>query len=124
MCMRVKRRRSEGHILSSSMLLSVVLLASCASSPRAERSSRGDAGAVLTFELPQVDFDADVYVDGNYVGQVKEVQGEVRVAPGRHRVEVRKAGRFPIQKTLKIESSRREQTRQVRGELLANPLES
>ncbi len=124
MCMRVKRRRSEGHILSSSMLLGAVLLASCASGPRAERTSRGDAGAVLTFELPQVDFDADVYVDGNYVGQVKEVQGEVRVAPGRHRVEVRKAGRFPIQKTLKIESSRREQTRQVRGELLANPLES
>ena len=82
------------------------------------------AGAVLVFDLPEEDDDADVFVDGNYVGQVNEVHGAVRVAPGKHRVEVRKPGRFPIQETVEVDRSRREQTRQVRGELLSNPLES
>lgn len=86
------------------------------------RAVRGE-GAVLSFELPEDDHDADVFVDGNYVGQVREVQGAVRVAPGRHRVELRKAGRFPVQKTIDVDASRREQTLQVRGELLGNPLE-
>lgn len=98
----------------------------CASGP-SSKSTPGvgsAAGAVLVFELPEGDDDADVFVDGNYVGQVNEVQGAVRVAPGKHRVEVRKPGRFPIQQTVEVDRSRREQTRQVRGELLSNPLES
>jgi hypothetical protein len=102
------------------------MLSACAGSPNSDLGPRGrrGEGAVLTFEVPQDDQDADVFVDGNYVGQVSEVQGAVRVAPGKHRVEVRKPGRFPIQKTIKVEANRREQTRQVRGELLANPLDS
>ena len=92
-------------------------------SSKSGRSAGSAAGAVLVFELPEEDIDADVFVDGNYVGQVQEVQGAVRVAPGKHRVEVRKPGRFPIQQTVEVERNRREQTRQVRGELLSNPLD-
>ncbi len=100
--------------------------AGCASDPSSKsvRGAGAAAGAVLIFEISDGDDDADVFVDGNYVGQVREVQGAVRVAPGKHRVEVRKPGRFPIQKTVEVDRGRREQTRQVRGELLSNPLGS
>jgi len=56
-----------------------------------------DAGTALRIEVPQEDLDADLFVDGQYVGQVgamgKEPVGPVKLAPGVHRVEVRKPGR-------------------------------
>ena len=63
-------------------------------------------GAMLKIEAPQADQDADVYVDGNYVGQVSKLgaagTGGLKLAPGVHRVEIRKPGRFPVQKTLRV----------------------
>ena len=65
------------------------------------------AGAVLAIRTPTEDRDADVWVDGHYVGRV-DALGEgklppIRLAPGVHRVEVRKPGRFPVQRTVRVD---------------------
>lgn len=64
------------------------------------------AGAVLAIQAPDADRDADVWVDGHYVGSVDALgKGQlppIRLAPGVHRVEVRKPGRFPVQRTVRV----------------------
>jgi hypothetical protein len=50
-------------------------------------------GAGLSFEITPVD--ADVYVDGTYVGRVSNFGPQsppLSVAPGRHLIEIRRAG--------------------------------
>ncbi|HWB79347.1 MAG TPA: hypothetical protein VG755_30505 [Nannocystaceae bacterium] len=67
-----------------------------------------NAGATLQLTVAPGDRDADVWVDGNYVGTVGDLQGRatgpLKLAPGAHRVEVRKSGRFPVQRTVKVEA--------------------
>lgn len=83
-----------------------------------------DAGTSLEIEVPQEDLDADLFVDGQYVGQVgaigKEPVGPVKLAPGVHRVEVRKPGRFPVQRTVKVDGDTPPQT-VIEAELLEDP---
>jgi hypothetical protein len=71
------------------------------------RPARGPTGAALVVRAPAADDDADVWVDGDYVGQLGELRnpttGPIRLAPGVHRVEVRKPGRFPVQQTVRVE---------------------
>ena len=61
-------------------------------------------------ERLSLDLDAEVFVDGNYVGQVKALRvpetGSILLAPGVHRVEVRKPGRFPVQRTVTMKDGR------------------
>lgn len=75
-------------------------------------------------EVPDTDLDAEVFVDGNYVGQVKALRvpetGPILLAPGIHRVEVRKPGRFPVQRTVTVGKSQRTAV-VVRAELLEDP---
>ena len=82
------------------------------------------AGTALRIETPAADADADVFVDGNYVGQVSEIaqdpEAPVMLAPGVHRVEVRKAGRFPVQRTVRVDADTPAQTL-IEAELLENP---
>jgi hypothetical protein len=63
-------------------------------------------GATLQVTTAPEDRDADVYVDGNYIGRVADLEREgapkLELAPGSHRVEVRKPGRFPVQRTVRI----------------------
>ena len=74
-----------------------VMLSGCAS---------GQASALRITTAPE-DADAEVFVDGNYVGQVQALgsgaAGPLLLAPGVHRVEVRKPGRFPVQRTVRVE---------------------
>jgi hypothetical protein len=69
-----------------------------------------DSGAVLQLTVVPEDRDADVWVDGNYVGRVADLQGgasgPLKLAPGAHRVEVRKSGRFPVQRTVQVGAGR------------------
>lgn len=85
---------------------------------------KGQGGTALVILTEEADQDADVYVDGNYVGQVGEIQnattGSLRLAPGVHRVEVRKPGRFPVQKTVRVDKKPPPQTT-VEAELLEDP---
>jgi hypothetical protein len=82
------------------------------------------SGTALVIVTDQADLDADVYVDGNYVGQVGELQntttGPIKLAPGAHRVEVRKPGRFPVQRTVKVDNKPAPET-VVEAELLEDP---
>lgn len=82
------------------------------------------AGTSLVVEVPEADRDADVFVDGHYIGQVgalgKDPVGPVMLAPGVHRVEVRKAGRFPVQRTVRVDAATPAQT-VLEAELLEDP---
>lgn len=86
--------------------------------------TRRGAGTVLRIEVVDQDRDADVYVDGNYVGQVEALDdsslGQLRLAPGVHRLEIRKPGRFPVQRTLRVERRPPPET-VVKAELLEDP---
>ena len=64
--------------------------------------------------------DADVWVDGQYVGQVAAVTGQLRLAPGVHRVEIRKSGHFPVQRTIRVERQGGGAVL-IEAELLADP---
>ncbi len=79
---------------------------------------------MLRIEAPQADQDADVYVDGNYVGQIDALDDAgtkgLQLAPGVHRVEIRKPGRFPVQKTVRV-PTRGTPTVVVVAELLEDP---
>jgi hypothetical protein len=64
--------------------------------------------------------DADVWVDGEYIGQVAAVSGKLRLAVGVHRVEIRKPGHFPVQRTVRVEKSSSTPV-VVEAELLSDP---
>lgn len=69
--------------------------------------------------------DADLFVDGQYLGVVQE-QGQsraepVRLAPGTHRVELRKPGYFPYQRALRVPSSDAPSQIDLRAELFEKP---
>jgi hypothetical protein len=80
---------------------------------------------VLRIEAPAQDADADVYVDGNYIGQVGGLASAgtsgIQLAPGVHRVEIRKPGRFPVQRTVRVDRTTPAEV-VVRAELLEDPL--
>lgn len=82
------------------------------------------AGARLQIQTPEEDRDADVYVDGNYIGTVAALRDAgttgIELAPGVHRVEVRKPGRFPVQRTIEIERDGPDVV-ELDAELLENP---
>lgn len=86
---------------SSSFLFVACLLCACT-------KHTPNAGATLQLTVAPEDRDADVWVDGNYIGTVGDLQGRaagpLKLAPGAHRVEVRKSGRFPVQRTVKVEA--------------------
>ncbi len=74
----------------------VALAVACAGRTRA---------AELVLHAPPEDQDAEVYVDGHYVGQVGAILRpgtRIRLAPGVHRVEIRKPGRYPLQRTVEV----------------------
>jgi hypothetical protein len=83
-----------------------------------------EQSAPLIVETVPEDSDAEVYVDGNYVGIVRALNvpetGPVLLAPGIHRVEIRKPGRFPIQLTVTVKKDRNGPV-VLRAELLEDP---
>jgi alkyl hydroperoxide reductase subunit AhpF len=86
---------------STSALVFFALSLACRQTP--------DAVAALQLTCVPDDRDADVWIDGNYVGTVGELQGRaagpMKLAPGAHRVEVRKSGRFPVQRTVHVSAT-------------------
>ena len=86
---------------------------------------RDRSAAQLQITIPEADQDAEVYVDGNYVGLVRalhhELTGSILLAPGQHRLEIRKPGRFPFQKTISIKRPAPAQV-VIQAELLTDPL--
>ena len=104
---------------SGALALALVLMACRGAAPGGP-----DNAAPLVVEVPDDDLDAEVFVDGNYVGQVKALRvpetGPILLAPGIHRVEVRKPGRFPVQRTVEVAKQSKTPV-VVRAELLEDP---
>jgi hypothetical protein len=67
--------------LFSPLVLALVI--SCSSAP-----IRQDAGDALIFLRCSVD-DAEVWVDGEFLREMRELRKGIRIAPGSHRIEVR-----------------------------------
>ncbi|MEZ4453800.1 MAG: hypothetical protein R3B09_30370 [Nannocystaceae bacterium] len=87
--------------------------------------AHSDASSSLRIQVAEPDRDAEVFVDGNYVGQVKALEvkstGPLLLAPGVHRVEVRKPGRFPVQRTVEVDRKAPPPEIVVDAELLEDP---
>lgn len=101
------------------LLIAVILAAAVSATGCAHDKSATE----LHLDVPDADRDAEVYVDGNYMGIVEALDGQtgaILLGPGVHRVEVRKPGRFPVQRTVTVE--RRPQAKVViEAELLEDP---
>ena len=67
------------------LVLVLVLVLGCGGAQPAHRSTGNDAIMYLTSNLP----DAQVYVDGKFVGPINLVKAGIAVDPGKHRVELR-----------------------------------
>jgi hypothetical protein len=67
----------------------------------------------------QLDRDSGVWIDGNYVGYVKELKGDKKVLllPGKHQIVVRQAGYTEFTRDLVIEPGQTQEI-QVKMELL------
>jgi hypothetical protein len=82
---------------------SVVLVGMLALSQACVVAHHGREGPSSLLEIDSDTTDADVWVDGQYIGQVASVSGRLKLAPGVHRVEIRKPGHFPVQRTVRVE---------------------
>jgi hypothetical protein len=111
------------RILCCSALLALSLASACA------RDAKGDTtntpgSTQLRVVVAEGDADAELWVDGNYVGQLGEFEdervGRPLLAPGVHRVEVRKPGRFPVQTTVEVAKDAPAEV-VLEAELLADP---
>lgn len=94
-------------------LTALLSLAACA-------HGGGREAPTSALEIATPTRDADVWVDGQYIGQVEAVSGRLQLAPGVHRVEVRKPGHFPVQRTVRVERQGGEVV-VVEAELLEDP---
>ena len=100
--------------LVASSLVALVSVAACTTGPGPNTKAPSSLLKI------SADDDADVWVDGQYIGQVSAVSGRLELAPGVHRVEVRKAGHFPVQRTVRVDKKGGE-TLIVSAELLEDP---
>src|SRR5690554_6079312 len=83
--------RASAWVLASSLALA------CAHGGGAGRKAPASVLEIVTETS-----DADVWVDGEYIGQVSAVSGALRLGVGVHRVEIRKPGHFPVQRTVRV----------------------
>ena len=118
-CTRVCSRSGRAG-LAGLMIAALLVGGGC----RGRELTGVEQSAPLTIEVPDADLDAEVHVDGNYVGQVRALSapetGPLLLAPGIHRVEVRKPGRFPVQQTVTVKKDRNGPV-VLRIELLEDP---
>jgi PEGA domain len=108
---------------SSRLGACLLLIAALASSGcnHLRGGGRSDVASVLEIGVVDpADLDADVWVDGQYIGQVGAVSGQLKLAPGVHRVEVRKPGHFPVQRTVRVDRKPAASVH-VEAELLGDP---
>ena len=91
------------HLRFAASLLTLFLLAFGASCFSAQSSKV--MGEVRFTGTTQMDRDSGVWIDGNYVGYVKELKGDKKVLllPGKHQIAVRQAGYSDFTRELVIE---------------------
>jgi hypothetical protein len=96
-CSSRARSRGRGRVLSC--LLALSSLTGCV------HAQHGREAPSSLLEITSDTTDADVWVDGQYIGQVAAVSGHLKLATGVHRVEIRKPGHFPVQRTVRVEKN-------------------
>ena len=101
------RMRAPALVPGAARAVSVALCVALGAASTLGACAARDKSTALVIRTPDGDADAEVYVDGNYIGLVRALSqhstGPLLLAPGVHRVEIRKPGRFPVQKTLRID---------------------
>ena len=99
-----RRSSASGVLLSTCLLtLAVGALGLCLPSLGCAHTTTQKAAPTSTLEIDSETRDADVWVDGQYIGQVEQVSGKLGLTPGVHRVEIRKPGHFPVQRTIRVD---------------------
>jgi hypothetical protein len=115
------RSRSECSSRARSRLVTGVALASLlAVSHGCVHAQTGREVPSSLLEIRSETADADVWVDGQYIGQVSAVSGRLKLAAGVHRVEIRKPGHFPVQRTVRVDKQGGGAV-VVEAEMLADP---
>ncbi len=84
-------------------ILLLAALAACGGSKPTNRPSREDAVVVLKANVR----DAQLYVDGRFIGPLDAIGGGVAVAPGTHRFELRHEEYFSTYLELTLSKSER-----------------
>jgi hypothetical protein len=95
------RARSRAGGLALATLLSPAILLALSHGCVHAQTGREVPSSLL--EISSDTADADVWVDGQYIGQVAAVSGRLKLAAGVHRVEIRKPGHFPVQRTVRVD---------------------
>jgi hypothetical protein len=105
------------HLKTAASLLALSLLPLCTAIVSAQSSKV--MGEVRFEGDTQLDRDSGVWIDGNYVGYVKELKGDKKVLllPGKHQIVVRQAGYTEFTRDLVIEPGQTQEI-QVKMELL------
>lgn len=96
------------------LMLVLPLVVGCA------HTQAGREAPTSLLEIASESPDADVWVDGAYIGQISAVSGRLRLAVGVHRIEIRKPGHFPVQRTVRVQKQAGG-TVVVAAELLTDP---
>jgi hypothetical protein len=106
-----------GKLQFAASLLALFSLAF--SSPNMSAQSSEVMGEVRFEGNTQLDRDSGVWIDGNYVGYVKELKGKKKVLllPGKHQIIVRQAGYTEFSRELVIEPGQAQEV-QVAMQLL------
>jgi hypothetical protein len=105
------------HLKTAASLLALSLLPLCTAIVSAQSSKV--MGEVRFEGDTQLDRDSGVWIDGNYVGYVKELKGDKKVLllPGKYQIVVRQAGYTEFTRDLVIEPGQTQEI-QVKMELL------
>ena len=74
------------------LLCLVLLVVACHAAPSAPAAASRPAGKGAILDLVCSLADADVFIDDDYLGETGDVAAGVRLAPGVHRVEIRREG--------------------------------
>jgi hypothetical protein len=106
-----------GNLRFAASLLVLLLLSLAAA--RVSAQSSEVMGEVRFEGNTQLDRDSGVWIDGNYVGYVKELKGKKKVLllPGKHQIVVRQAGYTEFARELVIEPGQAQEV-QVAMQLL------
>ena len=121
--MRKPVAKAASH-LALTVVLSLASLGACVSRSGGGARTRNPQSSALKVVVPPADKDAELWIDGNYIGQLAEFDdaqvGLPLLAPGVHRVEVRKPGRFPVQRSVEVPGDAPPET-VLEAELLEDP---